>query len=111
MIKEWMAERTREDVLEVFERHEAAIGPVYDTRDIFEDEYFWERGALEEVPDESYENLVMPGVVPHLSATPGEIEHAGRALGADTLDVLSEVAGLTAAEIEALAERGVVRLG
>jgi crotonobetainyl-CoA:carnitine CoA-transferase CaiB-like acyl-CoA transferase len=53
----------------------------------------------------------MPGVVPHLSETPGEIEHTGRALGADTLDVLTEVAGLPEAEVEALAAQGVVRLG
>jgi formyl-CoA transferase len=110
-IAEWMRERTREEVLEVFEAHEAAIGPVYNTRDIFEDDYFWERGALEHVPDETHESLVMPGVVPHLSETPGEIEHAGRALGADTLDVLTEVAGLPEAEVEALAAQGVVRLG
>ncbi|WP_254547027.1 CaiB/BaiF CoA transferase family protein [Halomarina pelagica] len=111
IIAEWMAERDREEVLRVFEEHEAAIGPVYDTADIFEDAYFWERGALERVPDDDYPNLVLPGVVPKLSETPGGIEHAGRALGADTMAVLTDRAGLSEADVEELASRGVVRLG
>ncbi|WP_255197807.1 CaiB/BaiF CoA transferase family protein [Halorarius litoreus] len=111
IIADWMAERDREEVLRIFEEHEAAIGPVYNTADIFADDYFWEREALEQVADEEYENLVMPGVVPHLSGTPGDIAHAGRDLGADTMAVLTERAGLSEADVHALEARGVVRLG
>ncbi|MFC7229788.1 CoA transferase [Salinirubellus salinus] len=111
IIADWMAERDREEILRVFEEHEAAIGPVYDTADIFDDDYFWERGALERVDDDEHPDLVMPGVVPHLSATPGRIDHAGRDLGADTMAVLTERAGLSEADVHELEARGVVRLG
>ena len=111
IIADWMAERDREEVLETFEEHEAAIGPVYNTADIFADDYFWEREALEQVSDAEYDDLVMPGVVPKLSGTPGDIDHAGRDLGADTMAVLTERAGLSEADVRALESRGVVRLG
>lgn len=111
IIAEWMADHDREEVLEIFAEHEAAIAPVYNTADIFDDEYFWERGALESVPDEDHPDLVMPGVVPSFSGTPGEIEHAGRELGADTMAVLTERAGLSEKTVRELADGGVVNLG
>jgi formyl-CoA transferase len=111
IVADWMAERDREEVLRVFEEYEAAIGPVYNTADIFDDDYFWERGALERVADDEHPGLVMPGVVPHLSATPGHIDYAGRDLGADTMAVLTERAGLSEADVHELESRGVVRLG
>jgi len=104
----WMAERTREEVLAVFEAHEAAIAPVYDTADIFQDDYFWERDALIEVEDPDYADLVMPGVFPKLSATPGSVDWSGPALGADTMAVLTGRCGLSEAEVRDLSERGVV---
>jgi hypothetical protein len=45
----------------------------------------------------------MPDVVPKLSATPGAIRHSGHRVGQDTRRVLTELAGLSAVEIAALA--------
>jgi crotonobetainyl-CoA:carnitine CoA-transferase CaiB-like acyl-CoA transferase len=52
--------------------------------------------------------LAVPGPLPTLSDTPGEIRWMGPALGADTDGVLGEVLGLTGAEIAALRSEGVV---
>lgn len=110
IISEWMGERTREEVVAVFAEHEAALAPVYDTADIFDDPYFWERDALLAVEDEAYDDLVMPGVFPKLSATPGRVDHAGPPLGADTMTVLTERGGLSEATVRDLAADGVVRI-
>lgn len=111
IIADWMADHTRAEVLEQFREHEAAIAPVYDSQDIFADDYFWERDALLEVTDPEYENLVMPGVVPTLSETPGQVRHAGPPLGADTVEVLTEYGGLTEPEVADLAADGIASIG
>jgi crotonobetainyl-CoA:carnitine CoA-transferase CaiB-like acyl-CoA transferase len=50
----------------------------------------------------------MAGVVPRLSATPGEIRHAGRAVGEDTRAVLSELLGYGSEVIATLERSGVI---
>ena len=102
----WMAERTREEVIDVFEDHEAALGPVYNMADIFEDEHFDARDAIVVVEDDDRE-VAMRGVVPKLSETPGRIEHPGPALGEHARAVLRERADLTDEEIDRLLEEGV----
>ncbi len=47
------------------------------------------------------------GVAPRLSATPGALQKAAPCIGEHTRDVLSEVLGLTEAEIDEYAEAGV----
>jgi len=51
--------------------------------------------------------LAVPGFVPKLSLTPAAHRHNAPALGADTDAVLKEI-GLTAEQIAALHERGIV---
>ncbi len=47
------------------------------------------------------------GVVPVLSATPGEVGRAGPVLGADTVQVMEDVLGMDPAELATLEESGV----
>jgi crotonobetainyl-CoA:carnitine CoA-transferase CaiB-like acyl-CoA transferase len=74
----WMAERTSTEALALFESAEAAAAPIYDMADVAADPHLRERGALV-VRD----GVTMQGLVAHLSATPGEVPPAGRALAAD----------------------------
>lgn len=110
IIADWMAERTREEVVEAFEENEAAIGPVYSMADIFEDPHFEERDAIVAVEDEDLGEVEMRGVFPKFSRTPGEIEHTGPALGEDAVEVLTEHTSLTAEAVADLADRGVIAL-
>jgi crotonobetainyl-CoA:carnitine CoA-transferase CaiB-like acyl-CoA transferase len=58
-----------------------------------------------ELPDGVH--VKMPGIVPKLSDTPGQVRWQGPTLGEHTDSVLLAL-GVTAAEIAALRERGVV---
>ena len=129
-IAEWMAKRTREEIVDIFEDHEAALGPVYNMADIVEDEHFDARDAVIAVEREAHAEHASPneraeseasreqegterrmrGVFPKLSETPGSVEHAGPELGAHARTVLRERAGLTDDEIDALVEKGVTAL-
>jgi crotonobetainyl-CoA:carnitine CoA-transferase CaiB-like acyl-CoA transferase len=90
---------------------EAAAVPatrIFTIADIFGDPHYRAREMLVAAPDEALGSVTLAGVVPRLSATPGEIRHAGRGVGADTASVLHDVLGLSAAETAALAKAGIV---
>jgi len=116
IIAEWMAQRTREEVIEIFEEHEAALGPVYNMADIFDDEHFQARDAVimvEDSPDgteHESEEIAMRGVVPTFSETPGSVDHPGPELGEHARSVLCEHADLTDDEIDALLADGVTAM-
>lgn len=103
----WIAERTRADVVAAFTEAGAAVAPVYDARDIYEDEHVRATGMITHVDDAELGELAMHDVMWGMSETPGEIRFTGRALGEDTDEVLAE-AGVTKAELDELRSRGVV---
>ena len=64
---------------------------------------------LPEVPADGLGTLVLPGVVPKLSLTPGRIARTGGEQGRDTEQVLLEHTALTLEQIRALERKGVLR--
>lgn len=108
MVASWVSERSREEVMAAFSDAGAAIAPVYDVADLVADEHVVARETFVRVPDPDLGSLLMPNVVARFSATPGSIRSTGRALGADTDDVLAE-AGIDPERVEALRAKGVLR--
>jgi crotonobetainyl-CoA:carnitine CoA-transferase CaiB-like acyl-CoA transferase len=78
--------------------------------DIFADPHFRARGMLSETPHDELGTVTLASPVPKLSDTPGEIRHAGRGIGHDTVEVLRTLAGLDPTRIEQLAQQGIVRI-
>jgi crotonobetainyl-CoA:carnitine CoA-transferase CaiB-like acyl-CoA transferase len=76
--------------------------------DIFADPHYAARKSIVAASDEAMGSVAMAGVVPRLSATPGGVRHAGRAIGQDTESVLMDVLGYDTARIGELVRRGVV---
>src|SRR5690349_1963453 len=85
IVSAWVGARPMPDVLAAFDAVEAAIGPVYSMRDLMADPHVLERGVFVNV-----DGVVMQGPVARMSRTPGEVRFPGRALGADTDEVLEE---------------------
>lgn len=90
-LSDWIGSRERNDVLDTFEAAGAAIAPIYDARDIVEDPQIRATEMLKEVDDPELGRVLMHNVMWRLSKTPGSIRFTGRALGADTDDVLHEI--------------------
>ena len=82
----WIGARSSAEVLEAFTEAEAAIAPVYTMADLLADDHVRERQTFVDV-----DGVTMPGPAARLGRTPGEVRHAGRDLGADTVEVLAEV--------------------
>ena len=87
LVTAWVGARPVDEVLAGFDAVEAAIAPVLTMADIAEDPHYLARGSVVEV-----DGVPMQGLIARLSATPGRIRHAGRPLGADTEEVLAELA-------------------
>ncbi|HET6698826.1 MAG TPA: CoA transferase [Nocardioidaceae bacterium] len=101
----WVAQRPREEVIDAFERAEAAVAPIYDAEDICADPQYQALGTIHTAEDEDLGPLAMQNVIFRLSRTPGGIRWTGRGHGADTEEVLSE---LGVDDVDGLRQRGVV---
>jgi formyl-CoA transferase len=91
MVAAWIGARTLREVLEAFEKVEAAIGPIYDAAQILEDPQYLARESVTTVADPDLGPLKMQNVFPRLSRTPGRIRHAGPRLGEHQEEVIGEL--------------------
>jgi crotonobetainyl-CoA:carnitine CoA-transferase CaiB-like acyl-CoA transferase len=103
----WVAERDRDEVIAAFTDAGAAVAGVYDAQDLVNDPHVRATQMLTEVPDDELGPVLMHNVMWRMSRTPGEIRFTGRAKGADTDEVLTDL-GCTAQELAELREKGVV---
>jgi crotonobetainyl-CoA:carnitine CoA-transferase CaiB-like acyl-CoA transferase len=76
--------------------------------DIFKDPHYRARNMLVPAPDDDLGTVMLTGVVPKLSATPGRVRWSGHRTGQDTRAFLRETAGLSDREIDRLVAEGVV---
>ncbi len=108
MVGGWIAEHDLEEVVAEFEQAEAAVAPIYDIEQIFEDPQFRALGTLARVDDEELGQVTMQNVLFRLSETPGKIRWAGRRLGQDNPEVYSELLEIGPGELRDLEAEGVV---
>jgi succinyl-CoA:(S)-malate CoA-transferase subunit A len=108
MVERWVESLTRNEVMEVCLEAQVPCGGVNSIADIFEDEHFRARDMLVPVEVEGVGEVVVPGVLPRLSATPGRITGLGPELGDATTEVLKDVLGLGEEELRALRARKVI---
>jgi len=100
----WTAAHATEEVLKALKDAQVPSGKIYSMADIANDAQYLARDMIRQVRLGDGTPLKLPGIVPKLSKTPGEIDWIGPALGEHTAEVLA-AHGYSKAEIEALRER------
>ena len=107
VIEDWTRQRSLEAVLAVCDESGTPAGRIYSVADMVSDPQYAARAMIRTamLPDGP---VRMPGIVPRLSGTPGDIDWVGPGLGEHTAEVLTGLLGLTVAELKALQERKVV---
>ena len=106
VISGWTGQHTLAEVLAVLEAASVPAGRIYTAADIATDPHYAARGMIEHHHLPDGQPIDLPGIVPKLSATPGETQWLGPALGEHTADVLASI-GIDAAQLEQLRAQGV----
>ena len=90
-IERWTSARAPDDVLAAMTSADVPASRIYSIRDIVADAHYQARGMIREIRTANGASLKVPGVVPKLSATPGDFAGGGPRLGEHTDDVLREL--------------------
>ena len=106
VIGDWAGGVTLDQALALLAGAEVPSGKIYSIADIVADPHYAAREMFERHRLGERE-LVLPGIVPRLSETPGRTRWIGPRLGEHTDEVLGAL-GLAAAEVARLRARGVV---
>lgn len=108
LIAQWTAARPLAELERVLEQAGVPATRIFTIADIFADPHYRARGSIVNAPDADFGSVAMARVVPRLSETPGEVRHAGRAVGEDTRRVLKALLDLDDATVDALERDGVI---
>ena len=106
-IGQWTSSHDLDEVLRVLEAAEVPSGRIYSIADIAADLHYRARGMIERHRMGEGKDLLMPGIVPKLSETPGGTRWVGPKLGEHTDDVLASL-GYGKDDIAAMRKRGIV---
>ena len=107
-VGDWIAQRTRDEVVEAFTEAGAAVAPVYDAADLVADPQVQHREMLTRVPDDELGELLQHNVLYRMSQTPGEIRFTGRPPRESTREIVVDELGVDPDRFEELRGRGVV---
>jgi len=108
IVIEWVGSLPRTEVLNRCLDKEVPVGKLNSIADIFEDEHFQARGNLVTLEEPGLGEVVVPGVTPTLSATPGRVHSLGPTLGNATYEVMRELLGISADDIKRLRQRKII---
>jgi len=111
LVKGWVAERPRDEVLKILDEYEVVCSQVNDASDIVEDPHFQHRTLVELTGSEALGRVLVPGPVLHVEGYEVERYEGVPAIGQHTRDVLGGLLSLGEADLTALADSGTVRLG
>ena len=107
VIGQWAAQLTVDEVLAALDRASVPAGRIYTVADIAQDPHYQARDMLRTVRMDDGSDLMVPGIVPKLSRTPGSHRRNAPGVGQDSDAVLAGM-GLSSAQIQALREQGIV---
>jgi len=105
IIADFFAKLTQAEAVDLMEKAEVTVGPIYDASQILDDPHIIEREILADYEDPDVGAFPMHHVAPRLNGTPGSIRSPAPTLGQHNREILAEV-GVDGAAYEALKAAG-----
>lgn len=90
ILSEFFSCHSQQEAVDLLERAEVTVGPIYDISQIMEDPHFVQRELLADYPDDEMTWLPMHHVVPRMMDTPGSIRTPAPSLGQHNRELLAE---------------------
>ena len=106
-ISEWTGKRGMDDVLSLLNAAHIPAGKIYDVADIASDPHYLAREMILDGQLDDGTPIKLPGIVPKLSATPGEVSSSAPSLGQHTDEILERF-GLNAEQRADWRSRGII---
>ena len=106
-IQAWTAQHSVDDVLHALDKASVPAGKIYTIADIAKDPHYQARGMIQSIDMADGQTLKVPGIVPKLSRTPGQLHRNAPSIGEHTDTVLRDI-GLTPVQIQALRQQGII---
>jgi crotonobetainyl-CoA:carnitine CoA-transferase CaiB-like acyl-CoA transferase len=107
-VAEWTSTQTAADLLRRCDEGQVPCGLLLSIADIFADPHYAARENIAHLPVAGIGTVMVPNVVPKLGATPGSVESAGPPLGAHTDEILTQLLGFDARQLDDLRARKVI---
>jgi crotonobetainyl-CoA:carnitine CoA-transferase CaiB-like acyl-CoA transferase len=108
LIEERLQSRSRDEWIAAFAAAGLPTGPINTVDQVFENPQVLHRGMVQEVEHPTAGKVKLVGIPVKFTATPGEIRLPPPLLGQHTEEVLRDLLGLDAAEIETLRSEGAI---
>lgn len=108
IIEEWTKKFPLKEAQQILDDVSVPVGPIYGIKEIVEDEQYKAREMLQEIELPDGKKVLVPGVVPKLSETPGEINWSGPSLGQHNEEIYTEFMNFSFEEFKKLKEQGVI---
>lgn len=108
IVEEWTSSHDLDQIEAILDARDVPASRVFTMEDIFANEHYRFRKMILDVPDEDLGSVKLPGIVPKLSRTPGQVRWSGHRNGQDSRAILREYLNLDDAEIERLLSAGAI---
>ncbi|SES34770.1 CaiB/BaiF CoA-transferase family protein [Psychrobacillus sp. OK032] len=106
-IQEWTMQYPLKECVDILNENGIPAGAIYSVEDMLDDPQYKAREMIVDVPHPDLGSLKVPGIVPKLSETPGQIKWLGSKIGEHNNQVFKDI-GLTEEQIEQLYEKGII---
>jgi crotonobetainyl-CoA:carnitine CoA-transferase CaiB-like acyl-CoA transferase len=110
LVKGWVGERPRDEVLKILDEYEVVCSQVNDASDIVEDPHFQERTLVELTGSEALGRVLVPGPVLHVEGYRVEQYEGVPSIGQHTREVLTDLLKVSEEDLRTLADAGTVRI-
>ncbi|WCK55257.1 CoA transferase [Aneurinibacillus sp. Ricciae_BoGa-3] len=105
----WTRTKTCNELLEILVHHSVPSGRIFTAQDMVNDPHFLAREMIINYEHPALGSFPMPGIVPKLSRTPGQIQHSGpSSIGQHNQEIFAQLLGLDESKLTKLASKEVI---